>query len=32
MAVIVVVATILIATVALRTISSRFSAEGMRGR
>lgn len=32
MAVIVVVATILIATVALRTISSLFSAEGMRGR
>jgi sorbitol/mannitol transport system permease protein len=32
MAVVVVVATILIATVALRTISSLFSDEGMRGR
>jgi polyol transport system permease protein len=32
MAVVVVVATIMIATVALRTISSLFSAEGMRGR
>jgi hypothetical protein len=32
MAVIVVIATILIATVALRLISSIFSEEGMRGR